>query len=314
MAQGEGAPGLEAGEVGRREHAEHLPGGIDDDDVVGAVVEHLDDRVDRDPVGPDLHCGLDDARDRILRRHLSGDHAGAQHGVGEDREVSAVPHEDRRPVVGRHQLGGAPDRDRTLAEERGTRDELADPNRAELRHRMDDVARLHEPRAERTGEMLGAGGPRVERERGVARHEQAGGVLARPDGERRGEPAQRRRLAEHLARAEQVDDLPVVEELDRALADDVDVLRRRAVLEQDRSARLVPPLLDPGCDRRQLAGLERVERRELDEEAGELVCVHRLHCSTSIPVLPVPCNKRLVLPASGRQHHSRQGGLDVVAG
>ena len=40
------------------EHPEHLPGRVHDDDVVGSLVEHLDDCVDGDALGPDLHGGL----------------------------------------------------------------------------------------------------------------------------------------------------------------------------------------------------------------------------------------------------------------
>ena len=110
MAEGERAARLEAGEVGRREHAEHARALVDDDDVVGAGVEHLDDGVDRDALGPDLTAGRDDQRDGALRRHLAGDDALAQHGVGEDREVVAVADEDRRRVVVGHQLRRAADR------------------------------------------------------------------------------------------------------------------------------------------------------------------------------------------------------------
>ena len=111
MAEGERAARLEPGEVGRREHAEHVPRVVDDDDVVGAGVEHLDDRVDGDPLGPDLtRRGRTISETGLLGRHLAGDDALAQHGVGEDREVVAVADEDRRRVVVGHQLRRAPDR------------------------------------------------------------------------------------------------------------------------------------------------------------------------------------------------------------
>ena len=291
-----------------RSAAEYLTRGVDDGDVIGSPVEHLDHRVDCDPLRPDLHGRLHDARDGALGRDLARDDPSPQDGVREDRQVLSVADEDRRAVVGRHQLRGAPDRDRALAEERGAGDQLGHADRPELGHRVHHVARPHEPVAERSREVGGSGRPGVERQRLLSRDEEANRLVASPHGEGRGEPAQERRLAEGLARPEQVDDLAVVDELDRALPDDAEVFRRRAVLDQNRGTRLVATLLGTGCDRLQLVRVERVERREPGEEAGGLVCVHRLHCSTSIPVLPVPCNKSLVLPASGRQQHSRQGG------
>src|SRR6266516_4235811 len=79
---------------------------------------------------------------------------------------------------------------------------------------------------------------------------------------------------------------------------DLEVLGRRAVLDERCLAGLVEPLLGCDGDRLELLGLEGVERREACEKSGPFGCVQGVHCRRSIPVRPAPCNKSLVLPGS----------------
>ena len=277
---------LEPGEIGRREHPEHARAGVDDHDVVGARSEHLDDGVDGDPVGRHLDGRLHDPRHRVLGRGAFGDHALTEHGVGQDREVEAVADEERGGVVLAHDLSAAPDRGAALAEERRPVDQIGDPDRSQLGQGMDHVARLDEPAAERPREVRRAGRVGEDGERLLARDQEADGLLARPHRECRREAGQERGLPEGLAGPEDVDHLALVQELDGTAPDHEQVLRRRAVLNQDRFAGLVRLLHGACCDRGQLAGGERVERGEPAEERGGVVCVHGLHCSPPIPVAP----------------------------
>ena len=173
MTEREGTARLEPGQVGRGEHAQHAPVRLDDDDVVGARVEHLDDRVDGDALRADLHRRLDDPRNGVLRRHPAGDDALAQDGVREDREVLAVANEDRRAVLVGHRLRGPADRDAALAENGRAGDQLGDPDRSELRHRMHDMTGLHEAPPQRRRQAGDARRPREQLERLLARDEQA---------------------------------------------------------------------------------------------------------------------------------------------
>ena len=180
VAERERAARLEAGEVGRREDAEHLARPVDDDDVIGAGVEHVDDRIHRSAVRVDLDGRLHDAEDGVLHRHVARDHALAQDRVGQDRDVVPVLDEDRRRVVLGHRLGGLADRDAAVAEHGRPRDEVGDPRRAELRQGMHDVAGLHEPVAERRGDVARPGGPREHLQRPLARNQVAGRLPRAP--------------------------------------------------------------------------------------------------------------------------------------
>src|SRR3954451_13408703 len=88
-----------------------------------------------------------------------------------------------------------------------------------------------------------------------------------------------------------------MDELHRAVADDEQVVRGRPVLQQDRLAALVTPFLGRSRDRLAVIRLEALERGEAAEEVGPARCVHALHYSPPIPVVPAPCNKSRVLPA-----------------
>ena len=277
MAQGERAPRLEARQVGGRQHAEHLPRCIDDHDVIGARSEHLDDRVHGDAIRPDLQRPRDDARDGAFGRHLARDDALAQDRVGEDRQILAVADEDRRRAVLVHHLGRAPDRRVRIGEDRRAADQVGDPDRPELRQRVDRVPGLHEAVPVRRREIADAGRASEDCERLIAPDQPAHGPLAGPDRERRREAAEQGWVAEALPGADRVDDLALVQQLDQALAHDEQMFRRRAVLEQYHVARLVDPFLDAARECGQLVRLQRVEGWKAGEELGDVVCVHRLH-------------------------------------
>src|SRR5437764_14008452 len=150
---------------------------------------------------------------------------------------------------------------------------------------------------DRRGEVARAGRLGEDGESRVPRDEDADGPRKGTHGERRGEAAEERRVPEALTGPEDVHHLALVDELDRAFADDEQVLGGRPVLQQDRLAVLVAALRGHRCDRLAAGRVEGLERGEAAEERGAGRCVHALHYSTPIPVIPAPCNKSRVLPA-----------------
>ena len=163
---------------------------------------------------------------------------------------------------------------------------------------MDGVSGLHEPVPKRRREVTGAGRAAEHLQRLLARHEVGERLLAGADGERRRKTAQERRMPEALAGADQVDDLTLVDELDRPLDDDEQVFGGSPVLAQHDLTRAVDALLDGHGQRRELRLAQRVERREAAQELRDPVCVHRLHCAARDLVLQAPCNARPPLRAS----------------
>ena len=96
-------------------------------------------------------------------------------------------------------------------------------------------------------------------------------VLGGPGLEAGRQPGDHRRVPEQLARAEQVEDPAVVDDLDRAAADHPEVLDRPGTLREDR----LSPRVDLGLGHRGDAGqvirAHRVERGERPEEAGDVL-------------------------------------------
>ena len=208
--------------------------------MIRAAVEQLDDRVDRDSVRRHDHGRLDDPRDCVLRGEPAGDDARADDRVREDEEVVAVPDEDRRGVVVRHRLRRPADRHARLGEHRRPADQLLDANRPELRQRVDEVARLDEPFPQRHRDPPRALRPPEHDERLLPRDHVADRVLVGPHREGRGEPRQERRMAEALARLEDVDGLALMDELHRARPDHERLLHLRYRRERHDPGHLGP--------------------------------------------------------------------------
>src|SRR5262249_61917492 len=115
---------------------------------------------------------------------------------------------------------------------------------------------------------------------------QAGGRLPRGAGAGGRAAGEERRLSEQLAGPEFVARLALVYELDRAASNDEQVLGRRPVLDQRGLAGVVRAFDRARRHRGELRRREGVEGREPGQERGNALCVHRLHCSPSIPVAP----------------------------
>ena len=133
---------------------------------------------------------------------------------------------------------------------------------------------LHHPVPQRRGEEADPGRGGEHGQGRLTGDEDADGPLAGPHRERGGEAAEERGMAEALARAEDVHHLALVDELDRALAHDEQVLGGHPVLEQQNVSGVVAVLFGHGRDGRSPGLLETGEGREAAEELG---CVHALH-------------------------------------
>ena len=128
-------------------------------------------------------------------------------------------------------------------------------------------------------------------------------VLGGPGLEAGRQPGDHRRVPEQLARAEQVEDPPVVDDLDRAAADHPEVLDRPGALREDR----LPARDDLGLGHRgdasQVVGLHRVEGRVGSEEAGDVRHRVRLRLARRRRRPPRPRDRPGARPApsSGRR-------------
>ena len=177
---------------------------------------------------------------------------------------------------------------------------------------MDDVTRLHHAVPDRCGEVAGAGRIGEHGNCRFAWNEDADRTLARPDCERGRKAAEKGGVAEALALPEDVHHFTLVNELHRALDDDEQVPRGRPVLEENRLAALVASFLSGSGYCLAIGRLEALEGREAPEEVGAAGCVHALHYSPPIPVVPDPCNKSRVLPAWPHLGHPESGSPSGV--
>ena len=195
------------------------------DRLDGELGRHHDDRGDRD------------MRTGIIRRHVAGDDAAPQRRVRDDLELLRPQHEDRRAAdcqssicAARRIVSSA------LAEQRAARlTRSATLHRRHLRQRVHDVpgAVSVASRAWRRRSLRRRTG-RAPRSASSLRNQVADhGRLVTAHRERRCHPRQQRRMAEALTGLEDLDDLLLVDQLDRALDDDVQVVRRLTVLDED---------------------------------------------------------------------------------
>ena len=287
VAERERASRLDAHQVGRRENALDPVQLVDHDEVVGARVEHVDDGIDGEPVRPDRHRSGDDARHGALGGNFARDDSRAKSGIREDVEVLAVENEDRRDRVLGHDPRGRTNRDVGTAEHGRTADQLLHAQGGELGKGVHRVAGLGQPFAEGHGDVAGSRRTAEHRECLFARDGVADAAAVGAHRERRRHAGQQGGVAEALTRLEHVHDLLLVDKLGGALADDVEVLGRLAVLDEDVLPVAVRAHLDGLCHGLELVGGQRVEGREAPEEGGHLVCVHRIHSWLIFPVFPL---------------------------
>ena len=205
--------------------------------------------------------------DRDIRRHVAGDDPRTQRPVGDDLELIPPQHEDRRAVIVSHDLRGKANRVVGLAEHGRAVDELLDPDRCHLRERVHHVSGQCQTLPERGRDVAGAGRTAENRERLVAADQVADhGRLVTAHRECRRHACQQRRVAEALTGLQDLDDLLLVDELDRALDDDVQVVRRLAVLDEDVVAEAVATDLD--ARRQWCRGRPRGARRTAGSAPG----------------------------------------------
>ena len=110
------------------------------------------------------------------------------------------------------------------------------------------------------------------------------------DGERRGEPRQKRRVAEALSRFEDVDYLLLVHKLHRAVSNDVEGLGWLAVLDERNVADAILAQSHCRSDLLDLRPLKAVKGRMPCEErrSVRVLCLRRLGHQPIIGVVPTP--------------------------
>ncbi len=249
------------------DHAQDLPGRRQHRDVVHVALEHVEQDVVAEPVGGHGVSGRGHDRGyRLVRAEVGGDHPSPQVTVGHDTERAGEGHQHRARALVGHPPGRLADRLVALAQQRRRPDQRGHPDLDLVRG-----CRRNRPGHDRPGdepEHVRAGQQRPD---DVRRDAVADRVLGGPGLEAGRQPGDHRRVAEQLARAEQVQDPPVVDDLDRAAAHHPRVLDRPGALREDR----LSPRADLGLGRRgdagQLTGVHRVERRMRPEEAGDVL-------------------------------------------
>ena len=216
--------------------------------------------------GANVFAGAIMSRPTGVEPEVLGDELPAQVGVGHDPEALIELDEDARDVGGGHQPGrlrgarvGRADHDRPV-------NQRAQMGGALLGLGMGDVAGADEPLPKRGGDELHARRARQHDPGGVRRDEQAHRGVAGVDVEGGRHPGEERRMAERLARLEDVDRLLLVPQLDRPGADDVEPLERARRPRRGSSRRRLRPFLRRRGDPLELRLGEAVERRKPAEE------------------------------------------------
>ncbi len=246
-------------------------------EVAKAAVEHVEEHVAAETIG---RARVGRRRHHRRHRHVAGqpvrDHPRAEIVVGEDSERAVAEVYDRgRHLGGGHQLGRLADRrvrpayDRVRAQERSDRLE----RRIDAGLGGDGRARMGRggPEAEqRPGHEPEPGRARQRLLRDLGRDPVADRVLAGSGLEAGRQAGQHRRVAEQLAFPEQVEHAAVEHDLDRARAHHPQVLDRLGALREDRRAGAMELGLGGRDDALELGAVERVKRRVLLEEAGDL--------------------------------------------
>jgi hypothetical protein len=270
------------------DHAEQAPSGGEDGQVADAVVEHLEQRLGRRPLGRDgPRRGGHDLGQRRLRPGAGRHHAGADVTVGHDPEpVAGVDHD-----AGGARLGHLP---RRLLHARG--------RWADERRRPDQLAHRAARRRQRrlclvTGEEADAlvHHPRHEPNERRALQDRADHVPGDPVDERvlRGPRheadrllRQHRREAEQLALAHQVQQAALDDELDGAAPDYEGVRRGPRAAVEDRGARSVK--LDLGAARHggERLVIERVEWHVGAQKVSDVLHLTRTAAAGIFAIMP----------------------------
>jgi hypothetical protein len=136
---------------------------------------------------------------------------------------------------------------------------------------VDGIPGADEPFAHSARNEDGSGGPAKNFERNLSIDCVASAVFVRPNGESRRHARQQGRVAKALSRLEDIHHLVLVTQLDRTLANDEKLGRRRAVLDQNVGASRVGPDRDRCSDMQQFVSGKRIEWGKLSEEIGDLI-------------------------------------------
>jgi hypothetical protein len=222
-------------------------------------------------VGAERGRGHDLAHRRVVGA-VGGDHARPQVVVGDDPVFAAQRDHRAADVRVDHAPGGLSDRGLGVADDAPPVHERGHPlrrhprpdgrgarraQRLAMAHLAGQVA--HPRRSGQQGHDVGRVDPVAERVLGGA-----GGELGRQAG-------QHRRVTEQLALAETVEHLGAVAQLDRAAADDADVLAGRRALVEDHRALAEELDLGVGGDLLDLRLAELVKRLVSRQELGDVV-------------------------------------------
>ena len=265
-----GLPG-EAEQVGVGDHADHRAGAVGHGEMVDPAFEHPEEHVPDPGLSRHRHDrARHDLRDRGVGVASGGQDARAQVAVGDDPPVIADLDEERgHPLFG-HQGRDLGDRrvgrrgDRWTPHLRSHRGEhVRQLGRGSVRVQASTRDRREEPGAADAPEQL----------LGEAPWDQiTEGVFGRAHARDRPQPRDERELTEGFSLTDEIEQPPIVEDLDRPFPHDVEGGRRLAGALEDRGARREELHLGGGGDPFEPAVVEPVEGRERAQEPGD---VHR---------------------------------------
>jgi hypothetical protein len=286
VAQADRAVGVQAEEVGGREHPADAPG-VEHGHVLHPGGQHVDGRLDGELADGHRRRGrAGELLDGPLGREAAVGDGGAHVGVGEDADgLVGHRHEQRLEVlVPQPPRRGAQSLRRPCVH--GRAHDGRDRRRADVMQPVDRMPGAGEALAQRAGHIGHARLGGQHSPRGAGREQGAAGGLARAYGERGRHAGEQRRVPEALTGLEHLDDLARVHDVHRPGDDNPQAGGGRPVLHQQHGARLV--LADGGLGG-QLAQLlrgQRVKRRVPGEECVQVVHVRHRNCVRMVPCDP----------------------------
>ena len=193
----------------------------------------------------------------------------AQVDVGDDALDAAAAraaHEDRRTLLGDHDLRGLPRRRLRLAEQRLAARDRRDRQRAHVGKRAHGAGRLQQALAQVGGHPLQPRRPPEQADGLVLRDAVHQRVLPGAHGELGRQAGEQRRVADDLPGGDDGHVRVLVHQLERAEADHEELLSRRPALDEDGLPLGHGPLAEPRRDPVELGLGQVVERRHAAEE------------------------------------------------
>ncbi len=255
-----------------RHHAHHLAGRRQHREVPHTAVEHVEQHLGPELVGRHgvRRRGHDLAQRRVAGQ-AGGDDAAAQVAVGDDAERAVGQrHHDRRRARGRRLAGCLAHRRVRIAQHRGPAQQRSDRALGVV-----DVARRVEPllveRVELADDVAHPLRPGEQLAHRLVRQAVGERVLGGAEPDRGRQPGQHRRVAEHVALAQQVDRSVVDDHLDATPPHDPDGVERRRALRHDHRTGGEELDLRLRRDRLEVLGPERVEGCDGGEELRDVV-------------------------------------------